>query len=254
MIAAWLLYGVLRWRGTQLPRDPRVRRGFATMGLLGAMVPFSLIAYGEIRVDSSLAAILIGAVPLFTVVFSHLFSADERLNWRLGGGVLLGFAGVRFLFGRETFSGPAGEAIAQPAILTAAACYAGAAVYARRLRHIPVPILSTDTMVAAAGLLLPVALIVEQPWTLRPSAGAVAAVALLGVVMTGLATLMFFRLIASAGATFATQVNYLIPAVGALGGVIMLGETLEVHALAALALILAGVAAVRAATRQRSDA
>ncbi len=109
-------------------------------------------------------------------------------------------------------------------------------------------------MVAAAGLLLPVALIVELPWTLRPSAGAVAAVALLVVVMTGLATLMFFRLIASAGATFATQVNYLIPAVGALGGVVLLGETLEVHALAALALILVGVVAVRAATRQRSDA
>ncbi len=105
-----------------------------------------------------------------------------------------------------------------------------------------------------AGSRLPVALIVKQPWTLRPSAGAVAAVVLLGVVMTGLATLMFFRLIASAGATFATQVNYLIPAVGALGGVVLLGETLEVHALAALALILAGVAAVRATTRQRSDA
>ncbi len=247
LIAALLLVGFLAWRGTSMPLDWGSWRNFAIMGFLGAAAPFTLIAFGEIRVDASLAAILTGAAPIFAVGLSHLFSSDERLTWRRGGGVMLGFAGIMILFGPQAWAEGSGETMGQLAIIAAALCYAAAAVFGHRLRHVKVSVLSTGTMIASAAMLLPAALIFEAPWTLRPSAGAVAAIIVLGSVMTGLATLMFFRVLASAGANFAAQVNFLAPAAGVIGGVVLLGEVLAPVAIAALVLILLGVAVVHSA-------
>ncbi len=254
LMAAALLYGVLRWRGLTLPRSAYLWWRFTVLGLLGATIPFTLNAFGETRVDAALAAILLGSMPLFTIVLAHLFTSDEPMTWRRAAGVLLGFAGVLALLAPDAISGRGGDVIGQLAVIGAAVSYAGAAVYAYRLREVPVPVLSVAHLICATAIAWPLALVIDRPWTLTPAADAVIALALLGLVMTGVAALMFYRLLASAGATFASQVNYLVPAFGAIGGAVLLGETLEVHTLVALALILAGVAAVRAATRRRSDA
>jgi drug/metabolite transporter (DMT)-like permease len=215
--------------------------------MLGNGIPFTLVSWGEIEVSASLAAILIGVMPVFTVVFAHL-TAIERIDGpRRLIGVGAGLAGLVVLMGPAALGRLGGEAVlAQLAVAGAAASYAATAVYARRLTlRMPTLTLAAGTMGASAAVMVPAALLVDAPWRLAPSAGAVASVAALGVFATALASIVYFRLLASAGPTFSSMINYLIPAFGAVIGVAWLGEAVGPRELVALALILGAIALVR---------
>jgi drug/metabolite transporter (DMT)-like permease len=249
--AAVLLAAISLARGVRLPADLRAWRPFVMIGITGNIVPFFLIALGETKVDSALAAILIGLTPIFTVLLAHRFTGDERLTSGRLAAVALGFASLLVLVGPSALAGLGSQIWPQGAIALAAACYAATAVYGRLPARSSPEVTATASTIAGALLAVPLCLVIDRPWELAPSADAMGAIAALAVLSTGLGALMFFSLLASGGATFAALTNYLIPLCGAGWGVLFLGERPGPTAGVALTMILASVAL---ASRGRASA
>jgi drug/metabolite transporter (DMT)-like permease len=251
-LAAAILLLVTRATGDALPSlgngaGRRVWMHFLAVGMLGNGLPFTLVSWGEEEVSASLAAILIGVMPVFTVTLARLTGIEPAFGWRRIGGICVGFGALVLLIGPAVLGEIGGRAaLAQLAIAGAAASYAATAVYAKRLTFtVPTLTLATGTMTACAVVMVPVAAVFDTPWNLSPSAGAVASVATLAVFPTALASIVYFRLLVSAGPTFASMINYLIPAFGAAVGVVGLGESIGASETTALFLILAAIALVR---------
>jgi drug/metabolite transporter (DMT)-like permease len=215
------------------------------IGIAGNVLPFALINWGEIRIDSGLAAILIGTMPIFTVLIAHRFTRDERLSRDKLIGIAIGFAGLAVLVGPGALAGLGGDIAAELAVCAAAASYAATAVYSRKLARVFSPeVTAAGSIIAGAAIALPLSLAFDRPWALAPSGQALAAIAALAVLSTALAAVIFFHLLASAGATFTALSNYLIPLSGLLWGVLFLAERPSLNALLALAMILVAAALV----------
>ena len=246
-LAAILLLGLLRLRGEPLPRDRRVWTAFFGMGLLNNAIPFSLIAWGQTHIASGVASILNAATPLFTVILAHVLTSDERMTGGRLAGVAIGFAGVAVMIGTDALADLGVHLAAQLMCLAAALSYAFAGIYGRRFHAMGVPPLATATgqVVASSLILLPLVLIVDRPWTLPPPSLATLA-ALVGVaaISTALAYVLYFRILATAGATNLLLVTFLIPVSAILLGTLFLGEVLLPRHLAGMALIGAGLAAI----------
>lgn len=246
-IAAIALHIVLRVAGVRFPTDGASWRAFLGMGLLNNAIPFSLIVWGQTHIASGLASILNATMPLFTVTIAHFLTADERLTRNRAVGILVGLAGVVVLIGPQALSGLGADVLAQLAVLTAAVSYACAGIWGRRFKRMGVPPLATAAgqVTASSCLLLPVALLVDRPWTLpTPSLQAIGAVLGLALLCTALAYLIFFRVLASAGAVNLSLVTLLIPPSAILMGVVWLNERLEMTDLAGMALIGLGLIAI----------
>ena len=231
--------------GHRLPATSYDWTLFALMGLFGNVVPFALIGWGEIRIDSGLAAILIATVPLFTAMLAHVFTEDERLSVRRFGGTCLGLVGVVVLVGWAALAGLGITALSQLAVVGAALSYACTNILARRVTTGSSASAAAAALVCATTWAVPVSTVVDHPWELAPSQEAVIAVAALGVLSTTLAYIVYFRLVRTVGATFVSFVNYLIPPVGVGLGVVLAGETPTLRSLFALLIILAGIVVTR---------
>lgn len=246
-IAAAALHLVLRATRTAMPWDAKTWRAFFAMGLLNNAIPFSLIVWGQTHIASGLASILNATTPLFTVLVAHVLTTDERLSKGRILGVLLGIAGVVTLIGPEALIGLGHDVLAQLAVLGAALSYAFASLFGRRFKRIGVSPIATAAgqVTASSVLLLPVALLVDRPWTLPwpepPVWGAILGLALLA---TALAYILFFRILASAGAVNLMLVTFLIPVSAILLGGGFLGESLAPMDFAGMALIGLGLAAI----------
>ena len=236
--------GLLAWRlGESVPRSWSILGVIFLVALVNNTLPFSLITWGEQFIPSGLAAILNSTVPLFAVVISHFALSDERFSWNRVIGVIVGFMGVAILFAPDLFrQGFSGAVVGQLAIILASLGYAAGSVIARKyLQGVPSATLSALQLgFALLWVTLP-ALIWEQPWTMQPSPMAWFSVLWLGLLGTGLAYLIFFKLLKSIGATPTTMVTYVIPIFAVIFGVFFLDEHLYWAQLAALALIFAGV-------------
>ena len=244
-IAAPLLTGlVLLRRGEWFPADRRFWLFSAALALAGNCVPFWLISFGQQRVDSGLAGILMGIMPLTTMVLAHFFVRGERLNTTKAAGFLLGFVGLIVLIGPAALLHLRGEGTAllyQLAVLGGAVCYAINTIVAR---HRP----PADPLVAAAGVMLMGSVVmlpvggpaIPAELTGAP-AGPLAALLALAVVGTATATVVFLKLVAVAGPSFTSFINYLIPIWALFMGMMFLGEKPEAATLMALVLILAGI-------------
>jgi len=244
-VGGLVLHALLRAMGQRMPTSPRLWADFTVMGLLGCLVPFSLISWGETEIASGLAAILNATTPIFAILIAHRYTTDERLTARRLAGVLIGFAGVIVMIGLEALRGLGPHLLAQLAVLAAAASYACAGVYGRRFHalHPLVPALGQVTTTAL--LMIPLVLYFDRPW-LRPmpawrSWGALLA---LGALSTGLAYVAYFRLLARAGATNLLLVTFLIPATALVLGIGVLGEPIELRQLAGMAIIGSGLAVI----------
>ncbi|EKV30828.1 Permease of the drug/metabolite transporter (DMT) superfamily [Caenispirillum salinarum AK4] len=242
---ALVLWAVVAMTGGTMPARPEVWRAFLVMGLLNNAVPFSLIVWGQAHLSSSLAAILNATTPLFTVIVAGLVLADERMTPGRVAGVGFGFLGVVVLMG----GGGWGEGGLLPylACLGGAISYACAGVFGRRFQRLGVTPLQTAAgqVTASTLFLLPLALGVDRPWTLpAPGPEVVAAVAGLVVLSTALAYLLYFRILAVAGATNLLLVTFLIPVSAILLGIGILGEAIGLREVAGMAIIGIGLAAV----------
>jgi drug/metabolite transporter (DMT)-like permease len=235
----------LRLRGVALPTSASIWGMFVILGLLNNAVPFVLYAFAQLRIASGLASILNATTPLWGVLVAHLFTRDERATPAKIVGVLLGLGGVAVMIGTGAHLG--GEAIAILMCMAATLSYAFAAVYARRFRPLGIPPLTVATgqLIGASLLLLPFSLVLERPWTIvPPSLVTWAAIAGFALICTSFAYWLYFRLLASAGATNALLVTFLIPVTAILLGALVLGEALELRHYAGMALIALGLAAI----------
>lgn len=251
LLAAVILLAYARARGHRIPFTLAAWSTFAFVGIFGNLVPFWLIAWGEIVVDSGLAAILMGTMPVATVLLAHAFTADEKLTPRRAGGVVLGFSGTVLLVGVSALSGLGAAVLAQLAVVGGALCYAITTIFVRRFGRLPDAIMAAGAASAGAVIIVPWAFMVDAPLELSPSWESIAAVAVLGVVSTGFAALIYFYLIRVVGAAVFSQVNFVTPVLGVVIGIVFLGEAPDPDAWIALAMIVTGIWLV---TRSRAAA
>ena len=229
-IAAIVIWGIVLVAGLPLPRSRAAWIAFLWMGLLNNVFPFLLIVWGQKEIESGLAAILNAAAPIFSVIVAGAWLKDEPVTGSKLLGAALGLIGVVVLVGPSALGGLDANLLAQLAVLGAALSYAFAGVYARRF-----PGMSIDPIVVAAGQLLmssfvmiALALTFETPSRVLESSATVwIAVVIMAVFSTALAYILYFRLIASAGATNAILVTLLIPVTAILLGTIILDERLQ---------------------------
>ena len=247
---ALVLMGILMRRGGQVfPRDRKVWRLYIAIALWGFTGPFFLLSWGQVHIASGLTAILISSVPIFTFLITGLVTRRERFTVYRAAGIALGFVGIVVLFGPAHLRDFSTTFWAKLAIVTAALSFAIANTFAMSLRRGLAPVVnSTAVLLVATLAMTPFALVVDRPWQLQFEWQALALLAVAGAASTGLAAAVFFRIVDTAGVTFASLANYLVPLVGVGVGLTLLGEALHVEMLAALGLILAGVGL---ATRQR---
>jgi drug/metabolite transporter (DMT)-like permease len=241
LLAAVILTAFAYARGHRLPLTLHAWGIFAFVGVVGNAIPFALIAWGETVVDSGLAAILMGMMPVVTAVLAHVFTTDEKLTGRRVAGVLVGFSGTVLLVGIPALTRLGAEVSAQLAILTGAVCYAIVTVFVRRFASFPDEIMAAGAMITGTLVILPWALVLDAPFELTPGLAAVGAVIVLGVVSTGFAALIYFYLVRTMGAAIFSQVNFITPVLGVMFGMVFLGELPEADAWAALGLIVIGV-------------
>ena len=246
-LAGAVLWAVLLARRERLAMPPGAAFAFLVLALLNNVAPFILFAWAQQAITGGLASILNATTPIWGVIVAQIFTADEKATPAKIAGVVLGFAGVAVMIGAD-FLGQIGVGVlAQLACLVSTLSYALAGVWARRFRTMGVPpmAVATGQLTAAALVMLPLVLLFEPPWrAAMPTGAAWGALVALALFCTSLAYILYFRLIASARATNALLVTFLIP-VTAIGlGILILHDRLEPRHLAGLALIAAGLAAI----------
>ncbi len=243
-IAAVVLVLAVRFLGLEMPAPGVLWLRFLLLACVGNAIPFFAISWGQQRVPSGLAGILMAVMPLTTLLLAHFFVPGERMTSRRTTGFVMGFAGVVVLTGPDALSrlgGAPSDLVFQLAVLSGALCYAINTILAGRMPVMHPIVSAACVMLMASAVMLPFSFWVDRPWRLTPSGLSLASVVWLGLVPTGAATVLYFRIVSSAGPTFLSLMNYLIPGVALATGVVIAGEPFEWHVVGALTLILAGL-------------
>ena len=228
-----------------LPRDPKTYLHLIVMGAVNIAIPFSLITWAELTVDSALASILNAAVPLFVIVIAAIFLRDERITLNRLAGLAVGFVGVAILVGFDPADIARNDAAGEIALVGSTISYACGAVYARRNIHGLRPMIPALFQVGfALVMVLVLAFVFERPLQVGMTPTAMLAVIWLGVLGSGVAYLVFFRILGRWGATRTSMVAYLLPVVGIALGALVLQEPLAPSTLLGTGLVIAGIALV----------
>jgi drug/metabolite transporter (DMT)-like permease len=246
-IAAAAMWIYVRARGETVALPKMVWGSILLLALLNNALPFTLFGWGQTHIASGLASILNATTPIWGVVVAHFLTHDERMSPRKIAGVLLGFGGVATMIGPSLLSSLGTNALAQLACVAASLSYALAAVWARRFRKMGVSPLSVTTGQLTAGALMmaPMSLLIDQPWTQPfPPLTAWGAIVALALACTAFGYVLYFKLIATSGATNALLVTLLVPPVAIVLGATFLNETLAPQDFFGLALIAVGLAAI----------
>jgi drug/metabolite transporter (DMT)-like permease len=258
-IAALVLHVVIRAMGIALPMTRPAWTSFLVMALINNVIPFTLLTWGQLYVASGVASILNATTPIFTALIAHVTTRDEKLTSNRITGVVLGLIGVAVMVGGSALREMTHYLAGELAIVVAAVSYAFSSVFARRFSAIGVPPLASAAglLTVSSAILLPAMLIVDQPWLRAlPSLPVVLAVLGSSLIATAVAYLIYFRLVATAGATNLMLVTFLMPATAITLGIVALGEELALRHIAGLALIALGLAAIdgRLLTKLRRSA
>jgi len=246
-MGAVVVFIVWRWRGGGWPLGSEWWPRLILLSLTGNIVPFSLIAWAEQFVPSAEVGILMALMPIATLLLAHWLIDHEPLTWRRFAGVVAGFVGVALLVGEDIVVGDArGQLPGQLAALLATLSYAFNGVYAKRIPEADPVLLSLGTLVIGSAL-LSVPAVIFQGATLGfdPTAASLGALALLGIMATGMATWCYFVVVRERGPGFLSTINYLIPGVAFLAGTVALSEPWAWQHLVALVLILVGVGLIQ---------
>ncbi len=228
-------------RRTPFPSGWRNWSKIGWMAILGVLMPFFLIPWGQQQIDSSLASILLSVTPLFALILGHFFSEHEKFTVRQLAAILVGFTGVLFVFGENAVFSTNGNFWGQAAVILAGLGYTVSGVIATRVEEASADSVSASIFIFASVIALPLWLFIERPWNLQLETDSILALIHLGIVSTGIAFLMRYYIILRAGAVFLSYVAFLIPMFGILFGILFLGESISVNTMAAVVLILSGV-------------
>ncbi len=243
-IAALFLMAVMAWKGEHLPRDARTWRVLFVQAVFNSIGAWTVLAWGQQYVESGLASVLNSTSPLFVLLITLVFTHHEPTSPLKLGGACLGVIGVTLIVGVDVLNGLGQQVGAQLAVLLGALLYAGAAIYGKRFSHLSPTVTAAGTMIWASVCLVPLSVVTEQPWTLRPSVDALAAVIVLGLFCTGVALLIYFRLVNTLGSIGVASQSYLRAGIGVILGVVVLGEKFTPLVGLGLAAAILGVAAI----------
>lgn len=248
-----LLATVALVRRLELPRNPRIYGHLFVMALINIVIPFTLITTAEQQVNSNLAAIINGSVPLFVVVLAGLFLHDEPLTANRLGGIVVGYLGVIVLVAPGLLaSGASGTISGELALIGSTLAYAAGAVYARAKMRGVAPMVPALFQVAFAFVVITViAFATEQPFGASWPAETIFAIAWLGVFGSGLAYILNFRLLSRIGAGGTSVLAYLLPIVGIVSGFFVRNEPIDITIVLGTALILAGIGLASSKRGQR---
>jgi drug/metabolite transporter (DMT)-like permease len=241
LLAGAALLLLILIRKTPLPRGIQNWIKIGWMALFGTLIPFFLVPWGQLQIDSSLAAILMAVNPLFALTLGHFFSDHESFTLRQLLAMLVGFSGILLVFGENAISSINGNIWAQLAVIGAGFCYTISGVIVSRVRGASADSVSASIFICSSVIVFPLWMILEQPWSLHFETESLLALTHLGLVSTGMAFLMRYYIILRAGAVFLSYVAFIIPMFGILFGILFLGETISVNTMGAVVLILSGV-------------
>jgi drug/metabolite transporter (DMT)-like permease len=243
-LAALFLLAVMRLRGERLPTDSLSWRRLFVQSLLNSSLAWLVLAWGAQYVPSGLAGVLNSTSPLFVFLLTALTGANGKHSITKSFGVALGFVGVVLVIGVDALQGFGQQALAQAAVLFGAFLYACAALNGKRLGHLSPLVTATGTMLWAALTLVPLSIVIDQPWTIRPSLNAMLAATTLSLLCTGVALIAYFRLIKTLGPMGVASQSYLRAGISVLLGLVVLGEQLSPTVLMGLVIIIVGVAMI----------
>ena len=241
LLAGAALLLLILIRKTPLPRGIQNWIKIGWMALFGTLIPFFLVPWGQLQIDSSLAAILMAVNPLFALTLGHFFSDHESFTLRQLLAMLVGFSGILLVFGENAISSINGNIWAQLAVIGAGFCYTISGVIVSRVRGASADSVSASIFICSSVIVFPLWMILEQPWSLHFETESLLALTHLGLVSTGMAFLMRYYIILRAGAVFLSYVAFIIPMFGILFGILFLEETISVNTMGAVVLILSGV-------------
>ena len=250
LIAGLLLAAIIRSRGLGWPRERATWRRFLIQAGLNSVVPFTLIAWAERTVEAGLATILNATSPIFAFLLTTLVTRHEPVTRRKLGGIATGLAGTCLIVGVEALHGLGREWLAQLAIVAATICYAGAAIVGKGFKGLDPMLPAAGSLLLGAVVLIPLALVIDHPWTLTPSLRSVLALVALATVSTAAAMVIYFRLVQTLGSIGATAQSYLRVPIGVAVAVTALGEPLATTAWIGLACIVIGVVAMALPARK----
>jgi drug/metabolite transporter (DMT)-like permease len=244
LIAGLLLVAIMQWRGIKMPVDAANWRRFLFQACLNSVIPWTMVAWGTRAVDAGVATILNSTAPIFTFFLTLAITRHEAVTFRKLVGVVAGMAGICLIVGQQALAGLGEQLAAQIVLLLAAVCYAGAAIFGRAFKNLDPMAPAAGSLLCGATLLIPVSLVVDQPWTLAPSIDSLLALLGLAVFSTAFAFAIYFRLIQTLGSIGATAQAYLRVPIGVAASVIFLGEQLSSTVWIGLACVVVGVAAM----------
>jgi drug/metabolite transporter (DMT)-like permease len=248
--AALVLWGYVFLRGLPLPRDWRIWGAFLVMGLLNNVIPFGLMAWGQLTIESGLTSILNATTAIFGVLVAALFFADERLTRRKALGIAFGFSGVTIAIGLSNLTSLDPRSLAQLAVLAGTLSYALASAWGRaRLGGIAPQIAAAGMLSASSLVLLPAALLIDGPVSFNLTLRTWGAIGYLTVIATAGAYLLYYRVLALAGSGNLMLVTLLIPPVAIVIGAFVLDEALKPQAFVGFALLALGLVVLNGGKR-----
>lgn len=240
--AALALWLYVWWRGFTLPRDMRTWFAFLVMGVLNNVIPFALMTWGQVHIETGLTAVFNAATAIFGVIVAAIFFADEKITARKVTGVLTGFFGVAMAIGLEAFRHFDIRSFAQLAVILGTLSYALASAWARaQLGHLRPEVAAAGMLTASAAIALPAALYLEGMPSFALSMTTISAVAFTTMIATAGAYLLYYRILAMAGAANTMLVTLIIPPVSIILGAAILDETLPIRVFLGLALLAVGL-------------
>ncbi len=241
-MALWVI--VLATRQT-FPMSSTMWRNFFLMGFFNNVIPFSLIVWGESKVAPGLAAVLNATTPFFSVIVAHLSTQNEKLTWNRMAGALVGLTGVAALVGFDAVKNLGSDLIFQLAIVGASVSYGISTIFGRRMAGIPPLVTSASQTAASSLMLLPLMLVIDQPFNLAwPSSNVVFSLLALALLCTAFAYVIFFNIVKRAGMTNVTLVTLLVPVSAMLLGAVFLNEQISARHFLGMAVIGIGLALI----------
>lgn len=241
-IAAMFLWTFLILSRRKIPVSMQLAGAILIMGILNNVIPFSLILIGQKEIGSGLASVVNAMTPIWTLIIANQFTEDEKITRNKTIGIVLAFIGVSILIGGDLIQGLSASAWAQAAVLGATISYGFAGVFGKRFReHDPI-VISTGQLTASSLIMLPIIFTLESPLSIStPSLEMIISMLGLAILCTSVAYILFFKILASAGATNLSLVTFLIPGSAIILGVIWLGESLTLGNVAGMVMIILGL-------------
>ena len=224
---------------------------FAIIGFINLVAPFFLIAYGVKSVQSNLAAILMSTTPLSSTVLGHFYTKNEKFNFIKTFGILIGFSGIIYLFSDNLLINE-NNLVSALLILLGSTCYVVGGVLTLKISKKKNENVTGSILIWATIILIPLVSFIEQPWNSIPRLDSTISVIYLGIVSTGLAWLLRFKILVKNGLIFQSQVSYLIPIFGTILGYIFLEELITTKVLISLIAVSVGIYFVRKADNKKN--